>query len=315
MYPSGQQMQNAIKIENLVKRFRDITAVNNLSISINKGEFVALLGPNGAGKTTLVEMIEGIQNPDNGRIEILGFNWKEHEKLLKSKIGLSLQETRFMEKLTVRETFNLFASFYQKKTTDLDILNITGLTVKKDSYVGDLSGGQRQKLALSIALLHEPEILILDEPTTGLDPSARRDIWNVLNKLKKKGTTLILTTHYMEEAEYLCDRILIMNQGQIIAGGTLDELLGQYQMNEMIEFSLKKDPVSFVSLKDIPGYTDFHWNNDSLEGKLLVKDIVKALPPFLGVIKENEYLLEKFECRKMTLDDLFLTMTGKRLDA
>ena len=228
----------AIELRNVTKIFKDLTAVNDLSIQIKRGEYVALLGPNGAGKTTLVEMIEGIQKPDSGEIFILGKTWKDNEQELKNKLGFSLQETHFIPKLTVDETIKLFSSFYTKRDKASEILDITGLGAKKETYVQNLSGGQRQKLALSIALIHDPEILILDEPTTGLDPTARREIWNILQALKSRSTTLILTTHYMEEAEYLCDRILIMNQGKFIAQGSLDSLLSEYQLGEIIEFSL-----------------------------------------------------------------------------
>ena len=170
-------------------------------------------------------MIEGIQKPDKGEIRILGKVWKDSEQELKNKLGFSLQETHFIPKLTVEETIKLFSSFYTKTDRASEILNITGLAAKSQTFVENLSGGQRQKLALSIALIHDPEILILDEPTTGLDPTARREIWNILQELKSRSTTLILTTHYMEEAEYLCDSILIMILGKFFAQGSLESLL------------------------------------------------------------------------------------------
>jgi ABC-2 type transport system ATP-binding protein len=304
----------AIELKNVTKKFKELTAVNGLSVTIGRGEYVALLGPNGAGKTTLVEMIEGIQKPDEGEIRILGKVWKDHERELKNKLGFSLQETHFIPKLTVDETIKLFSSFYTKRDRASEILDITGLGEKRKTYVENLSGGQRQKLALSIALIHDPEILILDEPTTGLDPTARRDIWNILQELKKRSTTLILTTHYMEEAEYLCDRILIMNQGKFIAQGSLESLLTEYELGEIIEFTLggnKKD----LSFKKFSGLKEFKWNSENRTGQLIVQDIVKAMPIFLDKIKKEKFTLEKFECRKMTLDDLFLSMTGRRLDA
>ncbi|MBK8398934.1 MAG: ABC transporter ATP-binding protein [Leptospiraceae bacterium] len=304
----------AIELKNVTKTFKDLTAVNDLSVKINRGEYVALLGPNGAGKTTLVEMIEGIQIPDKGEIQILGKVWKNSEQELKNKLGFSLQETHFIPKLTVEETVKLFSSFYTKTDRASEILDITGLGQKRETYVENLSGGQRQKLALSIALIHDPEILILDEPTTGLDPTARREIWNILQRLKSRSTTLILTTHYMEEAEYLCDRILIMNQGKFIAQGSLESLLEEYQLGEIIEFSLTGNKKEF-SLKKISGIKEFEWNQETGQGKLIVHDIVKTMPILLDKIKKEKFRLEKFECRKMTLDDLFLSMTGRRLDA
>lgn len=304
----------AIELKNVTKNFKDLTAVNDLSVKINRGEYVALLGPNGAGKTTLVEMIEGIQKPDKGEIRILGKVWKDSEQELKNKLGFSLQETHFIPKLTVEETIKLFSSFYTKTDRASEILNITGLAAKRQTFVENLSGGQRQKLALSIALIHDPEILILDEPTTGLDPTARREIWNILQELKSRSTTLILTTHYMEEAEYLCDRILIMNQGKFIAQGSLESLLTEYQLGEIIEFSLTGSKKEF-SLKKMNGMKEFEWNPETGQGKLVVHDIVKTMPILLDKIKKEKFRLEKFECRKMTLDDLFLSMTGRRLDA
>ncbi|HMX32573.1 MAG TPA: ABC transporter ATP-binding protein, partial [Leptospiraceae bacterium] len=214
----------------------------------------------------------------------------------------------------VEETVKLFASFYIHQDRTSDILSITGLESKKKTYVENLSGGQRQKLALSIALIHNPEILILDEPTTGLDPTARRDIWNILFELKKKSTTLILTTHYMEEAEYLCDRILIMNQGKFIAQGSLESLLVEYDLGEIIEFSLSGKAKEF-QVKKFSGLKEFKWNPETKNGQMIVKDIVTAMPILLDKIKKEKWKLEKFECRKMTLDDLFLSMTGRRLDA
>jgi ABC-2 type transport system ATP-binding protein len=303
----------AIQIDSVTKAFKNTIAVNNLNLQIYRGEFVALLGPNGAGKTTLVEMIEGVQIPDSGKIQILGKTWKDNEKEIKSKIGFSFQETKFTDKLTVFETIKLFSSFYNQ-TDKIDYaIEATNLKSKKDTYVVNLSGGQRQRLALSIALLNEPEILILDEPTTGLDPTARREIWDVLTILKKKKVTLILTTHYMEEAEYLCERILIMDKGKFIAEGSLSELLKKYKLNEIIEFKLKSN-VKF-QLNRFKGVEDFSFDEKTRTGKILVKDIVNTLPEFLKQIHNSKLKLDTLECRKMTLDDLFLNLTGRRLDA
>lgn len=217
-----------IEITNVVKSFKDVQAVRGVSLTILKGEFVALLGPNGAGKTTLVEMMEGLRKPDEGEILIQGMTWKKKEKELRKIIGLTLQETRFVEKLTIRETLRLFASFFELGEEQVNkAIALTQLESKQKALVGALSGGQRQRLALAVALLNDPQILFLDEPTTGLDPHARRDLWNILKDLKANGeTTLILTTHYMEEAESLCDRIIIIDEGQILREGRLDELLG-----------------------------------------------------------------------------------------
>jgi len=223
-----------IEVKNVVKSFKTVQAVRGVNLRIFQGQFVAILGPNGAGKTTLVEMIEGIQKPDQGEIFMLGKKWKGNEDELRKVIGLSLQETRFIDKLTVRETVKLFASFFELSDARVEeLIYIVGLEEKQKSYVVDLSGGQRQRLALGIALLNNPKILLLDEPTTGLDPNARREIWAILHELKEKSqTSLILTTHYMEEAEKLCDHIVIMDNGLILKEGTLDELLGDQNKNQ-----------------------------------------------------------------------------------
>lgn len=306
-------MKNAIEIKNIRKSFKDLTAVDGISQTIYEGEYVALLGPNGAGKTTLVEMLEGIQFPDEGEIQILGMNWKKHETEIRKIMGFSLQETKFIDKLTVEETMELFSSFFMSinKKSD-DILDLVSLTAKKKSYVENLSGGQRQKLALAIALINNPKILILDEPTTGLDPSARREIWTILQELKKQSTTLILTTHYMEEAEQLCDRIIFLDKGKILASGTLSELLELNSLGEYVSFILLQHNHK-IDWDSIPGFRNIYWNEIHISGKIHVDDIVSFLPLFLKKIKDNNLSLISFECKKMTLDDLFLSMTGRSL--
>ena len=222
-----------IGIINVVKSFKDVQAVRGVSLTIPKGEFVALLGPNGAGKTTLVEMMEGLRKPDKGEILLQGMTWKKNEKELRKIIGLSLQETRFVDKLSVCETLRLFASFFRLGDDRVNkVITLTQLDAKRNAMVGTLSGGQKQRLALAVALLNEPQILFLDEPTTGLDPHARFDLWNILKSLKEQGkTTLILTTHYMEEAESLCDKVVIIDEGKILREGRVDELLNEQFLN------------------------------------------------------------------------------------
>jgi len=222
-------MQDAvIQVKNVYKSFKSVHAVRGINLEILPSQFVALLGPNGAGKTTMVEMIEGIQKPDSGEILITGKPWKGNEKEFRKIIGLSLQETRFIDKLRVFETLRLFASFFELgKERCEEVMDLVGLGEKRQAYVVNLSGGQRQRLALGVALLNKPKILLLDEPTTGLDPQARREVWMILKKLKdSSATSLILTTHYMEEAEQLCDYIVIMDHGTILKEGTLQDLLG-----------------------------------------------------------------------------------------
>jgi ABC-2 type transport system ATP-binding protein len=221
------QTENVIEVKGVWKSFKTVQAVKGINLKILKGQFVGLLGPNGAGKTTLVEMIEGIQKPDKGEITIMGKGWKGNEDELRHIIGLSLQETRFIDKLRVSETLMLFAGFFDLgKERVNEIIDMVGLEEKRKAYVVNLSGGQRQRLAIGISLINKPAILLLDEPTTGLDPNARREIWDILRNLKEKSeTSMILTTHYMEEAENLCDYIVIMDNGTILKEGTMQQLL------------------------------------------------------------------------------------------
>jgi len=302
-----------LEVKDVYKHFKEVKAVDGVNFSVNSGEFIALLGPNGAGKTTTVEMIEGIQVPKRGEILISGMTWKRDEKSIRNKIGISLQETRFIDKLTTKETIQLFASFYKLPSSRVDeVLEIVNLSEKKKSFVQNLSGGQRQKLALAIALLNNAPLLLLDEPTTGLDPTARREIWNILIDLKRnRKTSLILTTHYMEEAEYLCDRIIIMDKGKILAQGTLDELLSANNSKEIIEFSTYDSfPNDFFCYD---GVYKLVWDERTNSGKLIVGSIVAQLPIFLERINQLGIKLNQLECRKLTLDDLFISMTGKHL--
>ncbi|WP_241555854.1 ABC transporter ATP-binding protein [Leptospira yasudae] len=303
-----------IDVKNVVKRFKNTVAVNDLSLQIAKGEFVALLGPNGAGKTTLIEMLEGIQKPDGGSISILGTTWKQSERFLRSKIGLALQETRFMDRITVQETLDLFGTFYKSTKERInEILELINLEEKRKAYVSNLSGGQRQRLALGVSILNYPEILFLDEPTTGLDPGARRDVWKILDRLRENKTTMILTTHYMEEAETLCERIIIMDKGKILDQGTLSDLLGRTDGGEIIRFSMEdgSNPESWIPEK---GRYKFFWDQSKSEARIYVSAIADYLPGLMQAIGASGKKLNTLECHKKTLDDLFLSMTGRGLE-
>jgi len=310
------QMANpVIEVHQVTKTFKDVTAVDNISLDVHQGEYLALLGPNGAGKTTLVEMIEGLQTPTSGQISILGTNWQQSPSKLAASLGISLQETRFIDKLNVFETMDLFASFYQTPVQRVhEVMDLIRLTPKKKSFVVNLSGGQRQRLALGIALLNKPKILLLDEPTTGLDPNSRRELWDILIDLKnERNTTMILTTHYMEEASTLCDNIVIMDQGKILARGSLENLLANNNTGEIIEFAVQPgEHITEPSFGLNNGLLNNHFENNTGKGRIVVEDIVTAIPQVLGVLREN-YDLRSFECRKMTLDDLFVSMTGRKL--
>jgi ABC-2 type transport system ATP-binding protein len=303
-----------LQISNVYKHFKEVKAVDGISFSLKNGEFLALLGPNGAGKTTTVEMIEGIQKPNKGEILIDGKRWYGNEYELHQIISLSLQETRFIDKLTVKETLELFASFYGLSNSRVkEVMDIVNLVEKQKSYTQNLSGGQRQKLALAIAMLNNAQLMLLDEPTTGLDPTARREIWNILMKLKhEQNVSLILTTHYMEEAEYLCDRIIIMDKGKILAQGALDQLLSENNSKEIIEFSVNEMFPENLFCGEL-GMYKLVWDERTKRGKLIVQSIINQLPLFLEKVKEHNISLLDLECRKLTLDDLFISMTGKHL--
>jgi ABC-2 type transport system ATP-binding protein len=302
-----------IKASNIYKSFKQVKAVNGVDLEIHSGEFLALLGPNGAGKTTMIEMIEGIQKPDSGEILIKNKKWDNHSHELQKILGISFQETRFIDKVTVWETLKLFASFYNLPNSRIEeIIDLIDLREKLKSYTENLSGGQRQRLALGVALLNKPEILLLDEPTTGLDPTARREIWSILHKLKsEENTSMILTTHYMEEAEQLCDKIVIMDSGKILTQGTLDELLSHSKSSEIIEFELNTDFEKFnFESKEIFEQTK---NDKTKKVTLFVKSIVDILPKILNYLKENNLTAKNLICRRLTLDDLFISLTGRRL--
>ncbi len=305
-----------VEVKDVYKSFKTVKAVNGVNLAIQQGQFTALLGPNGAGKTTLVEMIEGIQKPDKGEITILGKKWEGHQNELHQSIGLSLQETRFIDKLTVEETMKLFAGFYQLGDERVnEIISEIDLKEKKKSYTVNLSGGQRQKLALGLALLNNPKLLLLDEPTTGLDPNARREIWHILLQLKAKAhTSLILTTHYMEEAEQLCDYIIIIDGGKILLEGTRDQLLNSDD-KKIIEFTPDGSNEDLNEL--ISGNSNFeiNWDANSRKGLITIDDLETELPEFINYLKSKNIQLKNFESRRKTLDDLFTSLTGRHLNA
>lgn len=306
---------NVIEVKNVWKSFKTVQAVKGIDLKIPKGQFVALLGPNGAGKTTLVEMIEGIQKPDKGEITIMGKKWKGNEDELHNIIGLSLQETRFIDKLRVSETLQLFAGFFNlgKKRVS-EIIEIVGLEEKIRSYVVNLSGGQRQRLAIGIALINNPAILLLDEPTTGLDPNARREIWEILLNLKSiSGTSMILTTHYMEEAENLCDYIVIMDNGVILKEGTLQELIEDDTNEKVIEFTAeRKLEYEDLNMHGFPFI--IHPGETKEKGSVTLTSFESELPAFMTYLKTRNITLKHMECHRKTLDDLFVSLTGRKIN-
>jgi ABC-2 type transport system ATP-binding protein len=304
-----------IEVKNVWKSFKTVQAVKGIDLKIPKGQFVALLGPNGAGKTTLVEMIEGIQKPDKGEITIIGKKWKGNEDELHKIIGLSLQETRFIDKLRVSETLLLFASFFNLgKERVNEIIDIVGLGEKRKAYVVNLSGGQRQRLAIGISLINKPAILLLDEPTTGLDPNARREIWDILRSLKtNSNTSMILTTHYMEEAENLCDYIIIMDNGIILKEGTLQQLLEEETEEKIVEFTAEHSFIrEELNSSDAPFI--IHSGDTGEKGYVNLTDFESDLPAFMAFMKSRNVTLKHMECRRKTLDDLFVSLTGRKIN-
>jgi ABC-2 type transport system ATP-binding protein len=234
-------MQNIIQVDNLTKRYGSVTAVNEVSFSVERGEVFGILGPNGAGKTTTVEMIEGLRKPDSGSIKICGIDALKDAARIKQMIGVQLQATSIYDNISVKEAVDLFSSYYKKSVPTGKILEEVSLTDKASGRVSGLSGGQKQRLSLGLALVNDPEVLFLDEPTTGLDPQARHNIWSIVEKLRQRGKTVVMTTHYMEEAEHLCQRLAIIDAGKIITMGTPEEFINQAQLDTSIEFSASRE--------------------------------------------------------------------------
>src|SRR5918992_2870914 len=228
----------ALQVRNLCKAYQDVVAVDGLDLEIYPGECFGLLGPNGAGKTTTIEICEGLTPPDSGDVLVLGRRWGQDDRALRELLGISLQETQFSEKLTVGETIQLFRSFYRQGAAPADVIAMVQLQEKSSARVGQLSGGQKQRLALACALVGDPELLFLDEPTTGLDPQSRRQLWELIEHFKAAGRTILLTTHYMDEAERLADRVAIVDRGRVIALGTPRELIASLEAEHVVEFAL-----------------------------------------------------------------------------
>ena len=301
----------ALRCAGLVKRFADVTAVNGLDLEVFTGECFGLLGPNGAGKTTTVEILEGLTTSDEGTVEILGQHWtRDGDRALRERLGVQLQETQLAEKVTVVETLRLFRSFYQRGHSVDEVIQTVALEEKRNARVGKLSGGQKQRLAVACALVSDPELLFLDEPTTGLDPQARLSLWDIVEKFRARGGTILLTTHYMEEATRLCDRVAIMDHGKVIALGTPAELIESLGADQIIECSVTED-LADEALKHLPAVSHVHKRDDVYS--LTVSEIAVALPALLTEIKRQQSELVTLTTHQATLEDVFVSLTGRML--
>jgi ABC-2 type transport system ATP-binding protein len=301
----------ALRIRGLRKFYKDVRAVDGLDLEVWPGECFGLLGPNGAGKTTTIEICEGLTTLDSGDVEVLGQHWEGEGTALRARIGVSLQETQFSEKLTVLETVELFRSFFDHGLAPAAALEQVQLTDKGAARVGQLSGGQKQRLALATALVGEPELLFLDEPTTGLDPQARRQLWDLIAGFKAAGRTVILTTHYMEEAERLCDRVAIVDQGRIIARGTPRELIASLGADQVIEFRLADASAGLQACRAVKGVVDLR--TDGVLLSLRVARLHESLPALLAALGTAGIGIEELSTHAPTLEDVFVSLTGRHL--
>ena len=309
---------SAIRCKDLVKRYADVTAVAGVDLTVEAGECFGLLGPNGAGKTTTIEILEGLNAPDSGDVEVLGMRWSggigAGDRPLRQRLGIQLQETQLAEKLTVEETVRLFRSFYGKSHPVDEVLALVELEEKRKAWVGKLSGGQKQRLAVACALVSRPELLFLDEPTTGLDPQSRRQLWEVITRFRAEGGTVLITTHYMEEAERLCDRVAIMDHGRVIALDTPRHLIASLGAEHVVEFALADgagDAPGAAELAALPGVRSVR----PLAGRtaLTVSEVHRAVPALLALLERRGAELSMLATHHATLEDVFVSLTGRQL--
>ncbi len=303
-------MSSAISCQGLRKRYSDVIAVNGLDLQVEAGECFGLLGPNGAGKTTTIEILEGLTEPDEGEIRILGSSWREDPQQIRERIGISLQETQLNDKLTVHETLGLFRSFYRTGRDPEETMRSLSLQEKRNARVGKLSGGQKQRLAVACALVGDPEILFLDEPTTGLDPQSRLELWEQVTRFRSGGGTVLLTTHYMDEAERLCDRVAIVDHGKMIALGTPAELIASLHASNLVEFSTEP-ALDEALLSSIPAVRSARMRGANW--LLTVDSLVDAVPRLLLEIERAGARLVTLSTHRATLEDVFVSLTGREL--
>jgi ABC-2 type transport system ATP-binding protein len=306
-------VSSPIECANLRKTYDGkVEAVRGLSLRIEAGECFGLLGPNGAGKTTTIEILEGLLAPTSGEVRIFGHTWADNPRQLREWIGISLQETRLSEKLSVRETIELFASFYEQPRPSQQVLEDLQLTEKSDSWVGKLSGGQKQRLAVATALVGNPRILFLDEPTTGLDPQSRRQLWDIVRTFQRRGGTVLLTTHYMDEAERLCDRLAIVDHGQIIAEGTPADLIDRLGGHHVVEFEVgNKNGQNLEQWRALPSVESVRHENSAV--CLNVREPHLTIPALLEAVNRQGQQLQHLSTRQASLEDVFVNLTGRHL--
>ncbi|MFM1801604.1 MAG: hypothetical protein RJA81_956 [Planctomycetota bacterium] len=315
MKPPMNQSPNAIFVNNLVKTFQGregpVHAVRGLDLEIFQGECFGLLGPNGAGKTTTVEILEGLTEPTSGTVEIFGTTWQKSEMELRNRIGVTLQETRLPDHSTVLEMTRLFRSFYAKGPAPLDVLKLVALDSKAGSLVETLSGGQQRRLAVALALVGDPDLLFFDEPTTGLDPQSRRQLWDVIRDLQGRGRTTILTTHYMDEAEKLCDRIAIVDTGQVIALGSPRELILKLGGDHIVEFAIEGPKIEVEPFAQLASVQKARQEGDGFA--LTVSEPHRTIPELLDYLAANQLELARLTTRQASLEDVFVSLTGRHL--
>jgi ABC-2 type transport system ATP-binding protein len=300
-------------VHGLRKAYSDVVAVDGLDLEVRAGECFGLLGPNGAGKTTTIEICEGLLAPDAGTVELLGMRWETDGPELRQRLGVQLQETQLSEKLTVDETVRLFRSFYRRGPTVTEVIAMVQLEEKRGSRVGGLSGGQKQRLAMACALVGDPDLLFLDEPTTGLDPQARRQLWELIERFKTEGRTIILTTHYMDEAERLSDRVAIMDHGKVIALGSPRELIASIGAEHMVAFAMDGGaaPLNLASLENLDGVSVARCENGGYE--LQVRELHRAVAALFEETARRGIVVTDLRTHSATLEDVFVSLTGRHL--
>jgi ABC-2 type transport system ATP-binding protein len=311
--PGASAAGSAVRCRGLVKRYGDVVAVDGLDLEVARGECFGLLGPNGAGKTTTIEILEGLLTADAGSVDVLGLTWDRNEHELRERLGIQLQETQFSDKLTVAEITRLFRSFYKRGRSVDEVLAHVGLETKRDARYVTLSGGQKQRLAVACALVGAPDLLFLDEPTTGLDPQSRRQLWSLLEGYRATGGTILLTTHYMDEAEALCDRVAVVDKGKVIALGTPRELIRSLGAEHVIEFGMVEgEPLpDAAALRVLPGVHDVRV--DGATCGLVASEMHEAIPALLDYLGPRRTKLAFLTTHSATLEDVFMSLTGRHL--